>query len=254
MRPWLSLGGVVALVALSNAVAHADDITLIAPGGIRAAFQELIPEFEHTAGHKVVATYGSGGATRDRVVNGEAFDVPIVQPPYEKVLASGNVIPSSEALLASVAVGLAVRAGAAKPNISSPEALKQALLGAHAIAYPDPAAGAGAGVSIAATLEKLGIAEALRSKFVPARTGADAMARVAKGEVDIGLTFMSEMTTEPDIELVGALPREVSPPTAFVAFVSSHAKEPEAARALVNFLSAPAAARIYRAHGMEPGR
>lgn len=238
--------------ALTSGGAHAAEITLIAPGGIKAAFDQLIPDFEHSTGHKVAATYGSGGGTKDRVVRGDPFDVPIVQPPYENVLASGNVIASSETPLAGVAVGLAVRKGAPKPDISSADALRRVLLAARAISYPDPTTGAAAGVSLTATLQKLGIAEAMQPKTIMAQGGANAMARLAKGEVDIGLTFISEMSGEPGIALVGPLPREISPPTMLVAFVSSHAKTPEAAQALIRFLAATEAAAIYRAHGMEP--
>jgi len=241
------------IFALTSGGACAAEITLIAPGGIKAAFDQLIPDFERSTGHKVVATYGSGGGTKDRVVKGDPFDVPIVQPPYANLLASGNVIASSETPLAGVAVGLAVRAGASKPDISSANAVKRVLLAARAISYPDPARGAAAGVSFTATLQKLGIADAMQTKIVLAQGGADAMARLAKGEVDIGLTFISEMLAEPGIELVGALPREISPPTMLVAFVSSHAKEPAGALALVKFLAAPEAAAIYRARGMVPG-
>jgi len=237
----------------SGGGAHAAEITLIAPGGIKTAFDQLIPDFERSTGHKVVATYGSGGGTKDRVVRGDPFDVPIVQPPYANLLASGNVIARSETPLAGVAVGLAVRAGATKPDISSADAVKRVLLAARAISYPDPARGAAAGVSFTATLQKLGIADAMQRKTIIAQGGANAMARLAKGEVDIGLTFISEMVSEPGIELVGALPREISPPAMLVAFVSSHAKEPAAALALVKFLAAPEAAAIYRARGMVPG-
>jgi molybdate transport system substrate-binding protein len=246
------LSGII-LVMTSGGAVRAAEITLIAPGGIRAPLEQLIPDFERRTGDKIIVTFGSGGGTKDRVARGDPFDVPVVQPPYANVLASGNVMAQSETPLASVAVGIAVRAGAPKPDISSVDAVKRVLLTARAISYPDPALGAAAGVSFTATLQKLGIAAALQPKTILAQGGANAMARLAKGEVDIGLTFISEIITEPGIELVGALPREISTPTAFVAFVSSHAKEPDAAQALVRFLAAPEAAAIYQARGMEPG-
>jgi len=109
-------------------VASAAEVTLIAPGGIRAAIQQMIPGFEKTSGHKVTATFGSGGGTKDRVIKGEPFDVPVVQLPLEPVLASGHVIAASETSLATVWVGVAVRAGAPKPDISSADAVKRLLL------------------------------------------------------------------------------------------------------------------------------
>jgi molybdate transport system substrate-binding protein len=247
------LSGVI-LAMTSSGAARAAEITLIAPGGIRAALEPLVSDFERSTGHKVVMTIGSGGKTKERIAQGDPFDVPVVQPPYANVVASGNVVASSETPLATVAVGIAVRTGAPKPDISSVDAVKRVLLAARAISYPDAALGAAAGVSFVATLQKLGLAEALQPKTILAQGGANAMARLAKGEVDIGLTFVSEIITEPGIELVGPLPRAISTPTAFVAFVSSHAKEPDAAQALVKFLAAPEAAATYKARGMEPGR
>jgi molybdate transport system substrate-binding protein len=243
------------LIALCVApAARADEITLIAPGGIRAAIEKLIPGFERQTGHKVKATFGSGGGTKQQVVRGEAFDVPIVQPPYPEVLSSGHVVVSSETPLATVAVGVAVRSGAPKPDISTPDAVKRMLLAAKFISYPDGSRGAAAGVSFDATLKALGIADEMRPKIKIAQGGAGAMALLAKGEIDIGLTFISEIVTEPGVDVVGPLPRAISTPTALVGFVSAHASSPDAARALLRYLSSPEVAVIYRASGMQAGR
>jgi molybdate transport system substrate-binding protein len=244
-----------AIVCLMAApTVRADEITLVAPGGIRAAIVKLIPDFEKQTGHKVTATFGSGLGTKRQVAAGDPFDVPIVQPPYPEVLASGHVVATSAIPLATVAVGVAVRTGARKPDISTADAVKRMLLAARAIAYPNGASGAAAGVSFDETLARLGIADQMKPKITLAQGGAGAMAALAKGEVDIGLTFISEIITEPGVELVGPLPREISTPTALVGFVSAHARAPEAAKALLAFLSAPSAAAVYRACGMQPGR
>ena len=229
------------------------EVTLIAPGGIRTSIEQLIPGFEKKTGYKVKATFGSGGGTKKQVVQGDAFDVPVLQPPLQEVFSSGNVVASTETPLASVAVGVAVRKGAPKPDISTPEAVKRTLLAAKSISYPDAAAGAAAGVSFNETLKKLGIAEQMQPKIKSAQGGAGAMALAAKGEVEIGLTFMSEMK-DPGIDIVGPLPREISPPTTLVGFVSTHAKDPAAAKALLEYLSSPEAAAVYKAQGMQPGR
>jgi molybdate transport system substrate-binding protein len=229
------------------------EITLIAPGGFRAASEQLLPAFERKTGYKVKATIGSGLGTKQQVARGEAFDVPIVQPPYEDVLASGIVVAASATPLASVAVGVAVRKGAPKPDISTPEAVKRTLLAAKSIAYPSPAGGAAAGVSFDETLRKLGIASQVEAKLKRAQGGAGAMEMAAKGEAEIGLTFLSEMA-DPGIDVVGPLPSEISPPTRLVGFISSHAKDPAAAKALLDFLSSPEAAAVYRAQRMTPGR
>src|SRR5579863_5524569 len=155
----------IALGSFFNTSAQSSDITLIAPGGIRAAIEDLIPGFEARTGHKVKATFGSGLGTKAQVARGEAFDVPIIQPPYPEVLASGNVVASSATTLASVAVGVAVRKGAAKPDISSVDAVKRMLLGAKSVSYPDPSGGAAAEVSFDDTLRRLGITEQMKPKL-----------------------------------------------------------------------------------------
>ena len=239
---------------LYNSVAHAGEIMLIAPGGIRAAVEQMIPSFEKATGHKVNATFGSGGGTKERVIKGEPFDVPIVQVPLEPVLASGHVVKASETPLATVWVGLAVRSGAPKPDISSAAAVKQLLLASKAIAYPNAATGAAAGASFNETLEKLGIADAMKPKIKIAQGGRGAMEMLAKGDVDYGLTFISEIITEPGVEVVGALQRDISTPTALIGFISAHTKDRAAAEALLRHLSSPEAATVYRERGMQPGR
>lgn len=241
------------LLALAVVPAGAAEISLIAPGGIRAAFEDLIPQFEKQSGITVKATYGSGLGTRERVLKGEAFDVPVVQLPLEPVRASGHVDTASETPLATVSVGLAVRPGQAKPDISTAAAVKALLLGARSIAFPNASGGAAAGVSFEATLRTLGIADAMKQKIKPAQGGVGAMRLLAQGEVEYGLTFVSEIISEPGVEAVGPLPRDISPPTALVAYVSAASKEPAAAKALVAFLSSPTAAAVYKAHGMAPG-
>ena len=243
----------VALSAACFCNAHADEITLIAPGGIRAPIQKMIPDFERKTGHTVKATFGSGNGTKQQVMKGEAFDVPIVQPPLAEVIATGHVIPETETPLATVAVALAVRKGAPKPDISTPDALKKTLLAAKSVAFPDGARGAAAGVSFDQTLKTLGIYEQMQSKITRAQGGARSMEMLAKGEVEIGLTFLSEIH-DPNVEVVGILPREISMPTALVGFVSTKAKSPDAAKALLRYLSGPEAAVVYKTMVMQVGK
>jgi molybdate transport system substrate-binding protein len=255
MKKYLLSSVVVVALLLGNSfsVRAQGEITVIAPGGAKAALDQLIPDFERKTGYKVKATTGSGLGTKKQVIQGDAFDVPIVQPPLAEVIASGNVVASTETPLASVAVGVAVRKGAPKSDISTPEAVKRMLLAAKSVTYPNPAGGAAAGVSFNETLKKLGIAEQLQPKIKLAQGGAGAMELVAKGEAEIGLTFLSEMS-DPGIDVVGPLPREISPPTALVGFVSTHAKDLAAAKALLDYLSSPEAAAVYKAQRMQPGR
>jgi molybdate transport system substrate-binding protein len=177
----------------------------------------------------------------------------VVQPPYQDVLDSGNVVPSSATPLANVFVGVAVRKGAPKPDISTPDGVTKMLVTAQSIAYPNAAAGAAAGVSVEAMLKKLGIADQVQSKIQRAQGGAGAMKAVAEGQAEIGMTFLSEME-DPGIEVVGPLPRAICPPTQLVGFISSHAKNPAGAKALLAYLSSNKAAPAYKSQHMTPGK
>src|SRR5579864_1487988 len=249
------------LLSVAGAARAQSEVTLIAPGGIRAPIEQLIPSFEKKTGYKVNATFGSGGGTKQQVIRGDVFDVPIVQPPYPDVLASGNVVESTAAPLASVAVGVCVRQGAPKPDISTAEAVKKMLLSAKSIAIPDAALGAAAGVTINKMLKDMGIDDQIEPKLKRPRGsgpggsgGGNAVASmVAKGEVEIGMTFYSEIN-DPGVFKVGMLPKEVSPRTALVGFVSAHSKNPEGAKALLQYISSPEAMKVYTEVGMVPGK
>jgi molybdate transport system substrate-binding protein len=251
---YLLSSAVVALVLFHPDGARAQEVTVVAPGGMRCPIDRMMPDFEHKTGHAVKATIGAGGATHQQVVRGVPFDVPIVQPPYQDVLDSGNVVASSETPLATVAVVVAVRKGDPKPDISTPEAVKRMLLKAKAISYPDGAGGLGgaAGVSFDETQKKLGILEQMRPKVKRVK-GVSLMQLLTQGDIDVAVTFASEIN-DPGVELVGPLPREISTPTALVGFVSAHAKSPEAAKAVLSYLSSSEAAAAYKACAMQPGR
>lgn len=228
-----------------------EEVTLIAPGGMRCALDRISPDFVRGTGYAVKVTIGSGGRTHQQVVGGEPFDVPIVQPPYEDVVASGNVIANSETPLASVAVVVVVRKGDPPPDISSPDAVKEMLLAAKAISYPDGAAGRGgaAGVSIDQTFQKLGIAHQMSAK-IKRVAGTTLLELLVKGDIDLALTYVSEVNNS-NVKVVGPLPTSISSPTKLVGFVSAHAKSPDGARAVLNYLSSPEATLAYEACGMQ---
>jgi molybdate transport system substrate-binding protein len=230
------------------------EVTLIAPGGMKCSLDKMTPDFERRVGHPVKVTIAAGGAIHQQVVRGDSFDVPIVQLPYQDVIASGNVVASSETPLASVAVVVIVRKDDPKPDISSADKVRQVLLAAKAISYPDGAGGRGAaaGVSIDQTFQKLGITDQMTAKTKRV-AGASLLQLLEKGDADIALTYASEVN-DPDVNVVGPLPQDVSTPTALVAFVSAHTKSPDGAKALLSYLSSRDAGAIYKACGMQPGR
>jgi len=233
---------------LSHTTAGQTEVTVIGPGGVRAAVDMLVPGFEAKSGYKVKPTFGSGGGTHKQVVNGEEFDVVIVQPPYQDVIDSGNVMKDTKKVLASVPVGIVVKEGTPKPDISSAAAVKKLLLDAKAVSYPNSSGGAAAGVSFEKTLKQLGIYDQVSAKYKPGQPNL-----LAKGEVDVSVTFLSEVN-EPGVEIVGPLPKDISTPTELVAFVNTKAKDPAAAKALVQYLSGPEAAKVYKDLRMIPGQ
>jgi ABC-type molybdate transport system substrate-binding protein len=194
------------------------------------------------------AAINQAEGTKQQVIKGEPFDVPIVQPPLDEVIASGHVVAGSQTPLATVPVVLAVLKGQPKPDISTPNAVRKVLLEARAVSFPNPAAGAAAGVSVMGMLEKLGIVDQVKAKVKYGQLDL-----VASREVEVGMTFQSEIN-EPGIDVVGVLPRELITPTALVGFVSAHAKSSDGAKALLAFLSSPEAAATYRKLGMQPAR
>jgi len=164
------------------------------------------------------------------------------------------VVTATETPLAHVAVGVAVRPGTPHPDISTPEAVKKLFLSAKSISYPDPKGGAAAGVSMNETLKKLGISEEMQPKIKLAQGGAGAMKMLADGQVDVGLTFISEIITEKGVEVVGPLPEAISTPTRLSGFIGAKSKDPAAAKELLSYLSGPEAAKVYKERGMVPGR
>jgi molybdate transport system substrate-binding protein len=253
---YLLLLAVVALILFSPNVIRAQEVTLVAPGGMKCPMDNMQPNFEKAIGHTVKATIGSGGATHKQVVAGTPpFDVPVVQPPYQDVLASGNVVPGTETPLATVAMMVVVKKGNPHPDISTPEAVKKALLAANFISYPDGANGNGgaAGVSFDATQKQLGIFDQMQPK-VKRIQGVSLMKLVTNGDIDMAITFASEIGNDPGVDVVGQLPRSISTPTGLVGFVSSHASSPEAAKALLKYLSGPEAAAAYKSCSMRPGK
>lgn len=251
---YLFLSAAIAIALLNSISAQGQEVSLVAPGGMKCAIDRMTPDFERKIGHPVKATIGSGGTTHQQIVHGESFDVPIVQPPYQDVIDSGNVVASSETPLATVAIVVVVRKGDPKPDISTPEAVKRLLLAAKAISYPDGAGGLGgaAGVSFDQTLMKLGIFEQMKPK-VKRIKGVKLMDLLINGDIDFAVSFASEINV-PGVEIVGPLPREISIPTSLVGFLSTSASSPVAAEALLKYLASSEAAAAYMACGMKPGR
>jgi molybdate transport system substrate-binding protein len=224
-------------------------------GGFTAAYKELTPEFERKTGHTVVTSYGAsmGGAPDSipsRIARGEPVDVVILaEEGLENLVKQGKVKPDSRVDLGRSSIGMAVRAGAPKPDISTVEALKRTLLDAKSIAYSASASGTYLSTVL---FKQLGIYDQVKDKakrIESERVGTV----VARGDAEIGFQQVSELSQFEGVDYVGPLPADVQKYTVFSSGILAGAKEAEAARALVRFITSPQAGAVYRRRGMEPG-
>jgi molybdate transport system substrate-binding protein len=234
------------------------EITLLAPGPLgRETMDKLIAGFESKTGDKVKVTYGQGSrdtppyGTRQLVVRGQALDVSIIFAPYPQAVASGNVDPKSATTLARLVLGVTVRKGATKPDISTPAAVKKTLLAAKSIVIVDPTQGTLGGEAMDA-LNKLGLADQVKPKMKVVEGSQEAEALVANGEVELFLGPQVSDKLRDGVDLVGGLPRAVSTPVDAVGYVSTHAKDPKAAKELLAYLRSHEAETAYQAEGLEP--
>jgi molybdate transport system substrate-binding protein len=242
----LALFGITA-----GAVVRAAEIRLLSASALHPAIDALIPDFEKSSGHKVTVAYGTAGAVADRVQKGEAADIVVTSVPmFDQLQAQGKVVAGDRAIIAKVGVGAFVRKGAAKPDISSTDAFKRAMLAAKSIAYPDPAGGGASGIYLASLLERLGIAAEMKSKTKLSTLGT-LYASVANGDIEIGFNQVSEILAQPTVELVGPLPPAIQNYTQFAPGIVTGSSQTDAARAFVTFLSSPAAKTVLNARGFE---
>jgi molybdate transport system substrate-binding protein len=245
--------GIAGILLLAGG-ASAAEVRVMISGGLAAAYKELVPDFERATGNKVITAYGpSMGTTANaipvRLERGEPADVLImVGDALGDFIKQGKVAADSRVDLVKSPIGMAVKSGAPKPDISSVDALKRTLLAAKSIAYSDSASG----VYISTEMfQKLGIADEMKDKArkIPATPVGEI---VAHGDAEIGFQQISELKPVPGIDIVGQLPAEVQKITVFSAGIASVSKEPEAGRALIRFLASPVARYVIVNSGMEP--
>ena len=215
--------------------------------GIKAVIDELAPQFERATKHKVTLVFGLAGALKTRIEGGEPFDLAILTPPLlDDLIAKGAVASATRTIVARAGLGLMIRAGAPKPDVSSVEAFKRTLLGARSITY----ASAGAsGVAFVATAERLGIAAAIKSK--PAASGDEVNANVLGGTADLAVLPISEILPVRGAELGGVFPPDVQTFIVMAAGVSARSAHSPAAKDFVAFLMSPANSAVIKAKGME---
>ena len=246
---------IVTIVAAASALllsgmVHAAEIKVASTQATQEAYQELVAQFEKNTGHKVTTFFSGTINVAKRLADGEPYDLIIMSgPAIDEQVKLGKAVAGSRVDFASSGTGMAVRKGAAKPDISSPEAFKKTLLAAKSIGYSTGPSG----VYMLSVFEKMGIAGEVKGKLKQTPSGVFVGTLIATGETEIGFQQISELVHFDGIDYVGPLPGNLQRMTMFSAAIHTGANQADAARALVKFITAPAAAPVIRKHGLEPG-
>jgi molybdate transport system substrate-binding protein len=253
MKPYAIIARVIFSLALAvwavpGTFAQAAEIKVLSSNGVHSVMVEILPEFERATGHNVTIVYDTANLLLGRIKAGESADLVILtRPTIDDLIKQGKVGAGGGKDLARSGVGVAVRAGLPKPDISSPDALKRARLDAKSIAYTSTGA---SGMHFAKVVERLDIAEQVKAKAtIPA--GGSVGDLVARGESEMAGQQIPELLAVPSIQYVGPLPPELQNFTVFTAGVLTGARQPEEAKALVDFLTTPAAVPVFKAKGLE---
>ena len=254
--PKAALAGLAVIVVCSGVTADAAEIRVLTSGSLKGALSQLAPDFEKSSGNMATIEYGPAGAIMGRIQKNDAADVVIVsRSQIEKLQSGGKVLPESLVNIAGIALGVAVRKGAPKPDISTVEAFKRSLLAARSIGYRDPATGSTSGTYAANLLERLGLAEDLKPKLRLDRTEGDVpenvFLAVARGEIEMQIGQITEIVIAPGVELAGPLPGEIQNTTVMTAGIVATSKAPDAARAFIRFISSASARSVLKATGFQ---
>jgi molybdate transport system substrate-binding protein len=231
------------------------EIKVLSTTAMKTVFEELVPQFARATHNRLVVELGPSLRLEKELGDGKAADVAIVSDKGIKdLIARGRIASGSAVHIADSTIGVAVAKGAPKPDISSPESFKRAMLAAKSIACSKPVGGGQSGVHLAKVFAELGITEQMQAKSTYGAGGAAGLAGlvVLRGEAEIGIQQMAELMAVAGIDIVGPLPRELQSVTPFVAGVTANASDPEAAKALIAFLTTPEAKRVIKAKGLEP--
>ena len=239
--------------ALCTTPSRAAELKLLTAGAFKSTVQALLPEYERTSGNKVSVENDTVGALMKRIEAGESFDVVVMTPEtVDKLTGGGKVISGSRTNLARVGVGVMVKTGANKPDISTVEAFKKALLEAKSVSFIDPASGGSSGIYMERLLERLGISDQVKPKE-KLKQGGYVADYVESGQAELGIHQISEILPHGGVTLVGPLPKEIQNYTVYAAGIGAGTKEGAAAKALIASLVGPSAQALFKSKGMEPG-
>jgi molybdate transport system substrate-binding protein len=238
------------MVLAAGAAAGAAEINVTSSNALKSVFEQVAPDFEKATGHKLVLAFGAAVPLTAEIKKGAAFDVAVLPTDAtDELIGEGKLVGATRTALASSGAGVAVRKGAPKPDISTVEAFKSALLNAKSVAYVEVG---GTGIYLKALLPRLGLADALKDRIKRLPPENPVAKAIGNGEAEIGMTQISEILPYAGAELVGPLPKEIQLTTGFAAAVGTNARQAEAAKALIKFLTSPAAAAVFKQRGLDP--
>jgi molybdate transport system substrate-binding protein len=229
------------------------ELTVYSTIGVRSAAEELFGQFGKTSGHALAVTWGTAPMLVKRIESGEKADVLILsRAGIDALLKQGKIAPGSDVTLAGSGVAIAVKAGAPKPDISTPAALRETLLKAKGIAYSEPSAGGASGVYFAKLLERMGIAEQMKPKTKYPPAGGFSAALLMTGEAEFALQQKPELLHVAGAEIVGFLPGDLNMVTYFAVGIMPECKNAEAGKALIGMLRSPESKAVFRSKGLDP--
>ena len=233
--------------------AQAADIAVMAAAAIEEPFEAVVHAFEHDTGNKVHVTLGSVGALQAKIKAGEKADLVILSTPAVAAAEKeGVVLAGSRAVVGRVEIGVAVRAGAPLPDLSTADAFKKALLAAKSVSYTAPAGGGTAAVFVGGLMDRLGLTEAIKSKAVMLNTGREVVGAVAKGDAEIGIGFTSEFVSVKAVKVAGVLPKEIEFVNEYSAYIPAASAAAETSRAFLAYLARPASREVFKAAAVAP--
>jgi molybdate transport system substrate-binding protein len=233
----------------SVAVSNAAELVVLTSQGAIPGVRELGAAFARATGHKVTALEETGSALEQRLANGPADLITVNPETMDDLIKKGRIVAGTVAPYMVAGLGISVRAGAPKPDVSTVDAYKATLLAAKSIGYSTGPSG----VYVITMFQKMGIADEIKSKLKQTPTGVFVGSIIASGEAEIGFQQVSELSFFPGIDYVGPIPAEVQLITVFSAGIPAGTKQADAAKALVSFITAPAAAAIFKKHALDPG-
>jgi molybdate transport system substrate-binding protein len=240
-------------LALASAPAFAAELKVISAGAVRGLIAEIIDDYSHQTGQKFDFTIGTTGQLRSIIASGQHADLIIVATPLmEELEKTGKLMSGSRADLGRVGIGVAIREGAAVPDVATPDALKQALIAVRTIAYTNPAEGGTSGIYFSGLTERMGIGEAIKQKAVLTRGGREAAIEVAEGRAEMAVIYVSEAIAVKGVKVAGLLPEALQDYSTYAATIPASSTDPAAARAFISALASPAMAQRWRANGFDP--